>query len=143
MKIAALLRQKGDFVATVRPDTTVTEALDELDRHHVGALVVSAHDRSLDGIVSERDVVRHLARSGPGVLDGPVSAIMSANVQTCGLDDDLEGLMNAMTAGRFRHVPVVQDGVLVGIVSIGDVVKARVDQLEDDRRALTDYINAR
>ena len=143
MKVAALLAQKGTFVATVQPRQPVRTALATLVEHRIGAVVVTSDDATVEGIVSERDIVRGLDRSGAAVLDMPVASIMSSDVQTCGPDDDLASLMEIMTARRVRHLPVVQDGVLGGIVSIGDVVKARVDELELERRVLDDYIHAR
>ena len=143
MKIGKLLDRKGHFVATVPPDTTVWDALAQLHRHGVGALVVSADGHRLDGILSERDIVRRLSDRGAEVLDGPVAAIMVGEVRCAGPDDDVESLMALMTMHRIRHVPVVADGALVGIVSIGDVVKQRLDALEDDNRALIDFIHAR
>jgi CBS domain-containing protein len=143
MRIQALLRQKGDFVATVRPDASVREALAELARHQIGALVVSLDGRTPLGIVSERDVVRRLDDWGAEVLDRQVSSIMSSSLHTCAPGDEVESLMETMTTHRIRHVPVLRDGQLAGIVSIGDVVKSRVGELEEDRRALVDYINAR
>ncbi len=125
------------------PATTVWEVLAQLAEHRVGALVVSEDGQQLDGIVSERDIVRQLHASGAQVLDGPVSDLMVSQVLTAGPGDEVESLMAIMTTNRIRHVPVVDGAVLVGIVSIGDVVKHRVDALEDDNRALHDYINAR
>ena len=143
MRIEELLQTKGDFVATIRPDAPVTEAIAELAHHGIGALVVSSDGRTPEGIVSERDVVRRVHDSGAAILDGTVAAIMSTTVRTCAPENELESLMETMTTHRIRHVPVVRDGALVGIVSIGDVVKSRMDELEDDRRALENYINAR
>ncbi len=143
MKIGKLLDRKGHFVATVAPTARVWDALEQLRRHGVGALVVSADGRSVDGIVSERDIVRHLGDRGASVLDGPVEQIMVAEVRSAGPDDDVESLMAVMTTHRIRHVPVTSGGVLVGIVSIGDVVKERMETLEGDNRALVDFIHAR
>lgn len=143
MKTGKLLDRKGHFVATVTPDTTVWDALAELERHGIGALVVSADGHRPDGIVSERDIVRRLGDRGAAILDGPVAAIMVGNLWCASPDDDVESLMVLMTMHRIRHVPVVADGELVGIVSIGDVVKQRLDALEDDNRALIDFIHAR
>jgi CBS domain-containing protein len=143
MRIRKLLDSKGHEVATVAPDATVWDVLSRLDHHRIGALVVSGDGQRVDGIVSERDIVRQLHARGPGILDGPVSDLMVDQVLTAGPDDEVESLMAVMTTNRIRHVPVVADGNLVGIVSIGDVVKHRVDSLEDDNRALHDYINAR
>ncbi len=143
MRIGKLLDRKGRFVTTVAPDATVAEVLALLAEHGIGALVVSADGRRVDGIVSERDVARRLHDTGAGILGGPVSDIMVADVLTASPDDEVESLMALMTTERIRHVPVVSGGALVGIVSIGDVVKHRVDTLEGDNRALFDYINAR
>lgn len=142
MQIAQLLRRKGPDVATVAPDRSVREALALLAEHGIGALVVSAGGDAVDGIVSERDVVRALHASGPDVLDGPVSALMTADVHTCPPGASVHDLARTMTDHRVRHVPVVEDGRLLGIVSIGDVVKARLDELEQERAHLVDYIQA-
>jgi CBS domain-containing protein len=143
MKISALLAVKGASVVTIRPDASIGDAVAALASHNVGALVVSADGRSVDGIVSERDVVRALDRLGAGILEPQVVTIMSGDVHTCSADDTVESLMAAMTEHRVRHLPVVDDGVLAGMVSIGDVVKNRMEELEQDRDALVDYINAR
>ena len=143
MRISDLLTEKGSSVATIRGAATVADAVAELGRHRVGALVVSADGRHIDGIVSERDVVRGLGERNAGLLDEQVASIMSATVRTCSPQDDTESLMALMTEQRIRHVPVVRDGVLCGIVSIGDVVKCRIGELERDRNELVDYINAR
>ena len=143
MNVGALLAKKGTFVATTGPGATVRTAVATLVRHRIGALVVVSDTGSVEGIVSERDIVTHLDGTGPDVLDAVVRTIMSSDVQTCAPGDDLASLMEVMTDRRIRHLPVVQAGVLGGIVSIGDVVKARVDSLEVERRALDDYIHAR
>jgi CBS domain-containing protein len=143
MKIAALLAVKGASVVTIPADASIAEAVAALDHHNVGALVVSADGRSVDGIVSERDIVRALDEIGAGVLEPPVSTIMSKDVHTCSPEDTVESLMATMTERRVRHIPVVEAGVLAGMVSIGDVVKNRMEELEHDRDALVDYINAR
>jgi len=143
VRIAAVLEKKGSAVATISADATVAEAVSELSRHRIGALVVSADGRHIEGIVSERDVVRSLSAHGPAALGDPVAAIMSATVHTCSPDDDTESLMLTMTEHRIRHVPVVVDGELSGIVSIGDVVKDRIEELEKNRTELLEYITAR
>jgi CBS domain-containing protein len=143
MLIVTMLRSKGDFVATVRPTATIRELLDTLAEHRIGAVVVSA-DGGIDGIVSERDVVRHLSAAGGALLDRPVSSIMTAEVVTCRRETTVEDLMRLMTDRRIRHVPVVDDeGALVGIVSIGDVVKSRISELESERDDLVGYIGTR
>jgi CBS domain-containing protein len=143
VKISALLAVKGNSVVTIVPDASIEEAVALLGRHNVGALVVSSDGTAVDGIVSERDVVRAIDRSGAGVLHDPVSSIMSSEVRSTSPEDTVESLMTTMTEHRIRHVPVVEDGLLAGMVSIGDVVKNRMDELEQDRDALVDYINAR
>ena len=141
MFIESLVRAKGTFVATIEPERTVAELLVDLGRHNVGALVVSADGEHIEGVVSERDVARHLAREGALVLERPVSVIMTRDVRTCSLHDRLEDLMLTMTRERIRHVPVVDGGRLVGIVSIGDVVKSRLDELQGERDDLIHYIS--
>lgn len=143
MLISELLSRKGTGVATVLPTAPVTAVLTELAEHGIGALVVSADGERPDGIVSERDIVRALHRLGPGVLHEPVAVIMSRDVHSCTPADTVDSLAATMTALRIRHVPVVADDRLAGIVSIGDVVKSRIDELEEDRRALEHYISAR
>lgn len=140
MRITDVLRSKGDLVVTVPPDKSVKELLDLLAEHGVGALVVSSDGEAVEGIVSERDVVRRLQSVGAELLGSPVSDIMTANVHTAGPETDVEDLMRVMTDRRFRHVPVLDDGRLVGIVSIGDVVKHRIDHLQAERDQLTAYI---
>lgn len=140
MRIRDILRRKGDTVATVRPDATVRQLLAVLAEHNIGAAVVSPDGMSIAGIASERDVVRSLHERGAALLDRPVSDIMTAEVRSCGPADKVEDLRRAMTEHRFRHVPVTEDGRLVGIVSIGDVVKSAIDELESERSHLVDYI---
>jgi CBS domain-containing protein len=140
MLIAEVLRAKGSFVATVTSDTTVTELLAAMAEHGVGALVVSADGTHIDGIVSERDVVRHLHRVGAALLDEHVAAIMTSDVRTCSPSDKVDDLMVVMTEHRIRHLPVVSGDELVGIVSIGDVVKSRIGDLEGERNELVAYI---
>ena len=140
MRITDVLRRKGDLVVTISPDQPVSELLAALAQYKVGALVVSRGDGSVDGIVSERDVVRRLHSDGAEMLGLPVSAIMTSNVRTCSPQDVIDDLMQMMTDHRFRHVPVVSDGRLIGIVSIGDVVKHRLDELQVERDQLAAYI---
>jgi len=143
MRIASLLSAKGAEVATITGDATVAAAVAELRTHGIGALVVSADGEHIDGIVSERDIVRALFDRHEALLGAPVRSIMTSTVFTCAPDDDTEVLMTAMTERRIRHVPVVDNGELCGIVSIGDVVKNRITELERDRKELVEYINAR
>jgi len=140
MRVSGILASKGSTVATIAPRASVAEAADELRRHGIGALVVSSDGRSIDGIISERDIVLRLAEAGADVLSQPVADVMTSEVQTCSMDDTCDELMRVMTEQRTRHLPVVADGGLAGIVSIGDVVKRRVNELEDETRHLHDYI---
>ena len=142
MRIADVIRRKGGEVATIGPERTVAELLARLAEHKVGALVVSSDGSTVEGIVSERDVVRRLHRDGPSVLSSSVGQIMTAKVRTCAPEASVEDLMRVMTEHRFRHVPVVVDGALAGIVSIGDVVKHRIDELQAERDQLTAYITS-
>jgi CBS domain-containing protein len=141
MRIADLLRKKGTAVATVTPETTVSTLLAGLAEKNVGAMVVIAPDGSIAGIVSERDVVRRLNEHGPALLDGPVSEIMTTLVASCGPEDSVDQLSVLMTERRIRHVPVLANGRLAGIISIGDVVKNRMEQLEKSQEQLEAYIS--
>jgi CBS domain-containing protein len=128
---------------TIRPDASVRDLLEQLAQFKIGALIVSEAGSRIAGIVSERDVVRHLHTDGADLLDKPVSAIMTAEVVSCAPEDSIDDLMALMTERRFRHVPVVDaDSQLVGIVSIGDVVKNRIDELQLERDQLTAYIHS-
>jgi len=141
MRIADLIARKGSAVLTVPPDAPVTELLSVLAARNVGAAVVVEGER-LAGIVSERDVVRHLHDRGADLLAVPVSEIMTTVVATCRAEDDVQTLSRTMTDRRIRHIPVVDDQErLTGIVSIGDVVKTRIDQLEEHRNQLEAYIS--
>ncbi|MFS8101640.1 CBS domain-containing protein [Lentzea alba] len=139
MRIADVLRTKGSEVATIDPDVPVSELLRALAEYNVGAIVVVGSS-GVAGIVSERDVVRQLHELGADLLSSPVSAIMTADVFTCSPSDTVDSLTVVMTERRFRHVPVLSDGRLVGIVSIGDVVKSRIGQLEQSQDQLQAYI---
>jgi CBS domain-containing protein len=140
MRVADVLRTKGSEVATVPPQVSVTGLLEDLARYNVGALVVVDEKDTLVGIVSERDVVRRLDERGAELLTVPVSEIMTSPVVTCEPGDGIDGLAQIMTERRMRHMPVLEDGRLVGIVSIGDIVKSRIEQLESDREQLESYI---
>lgn len=139
MLVDQILDSKGREVATVAPDATIADAVDALREHNVGALVVSADGAEVAGILSERDVVRGLA-DGPEMLQHTVGELMVRDVATCHGRTDTEELMGTMTSGRFRHMPVLADGRLAGIVSIGDVVKARIDELATETEQLVGYI---
>ena len=141
MLIADVLKSKATLgIVTVRPDLTVAEVAQILTDHGIGAAVVSEDGEHVTGIVSERDVVRHLNTGGAEVLTGSVRAIMTREVHTCVLEDEVVDLAGAMTERRIRHVPVLTDGQLSAIVSIGDVVKSRIDSLQAETEALRDYI---
>jgi CBS domain-containing protein len=142
MRINDVLHRKGGDVVTVRPDDTVSRLLELLAEHRIGALVVSVDGTSIEGIVSERDVVRQLHRRGPEILTVAVSQIMTTTVETCDLDADTQDLARRMTDRRIRHIPVVHDGRLHGIVSIGDVVKQRLDELQTERDSLVGYLQS-
>jgi CBS domain-containing protein len=142
MRISDVIRAKGNAVVTVQPDMDVRALLAVLAEHRIGAVVVSSDGTRVDGIVSERDIVRALADRGAAVISEPVSAIMTTEVQTCTPESPVVELMSVMTHGRFRHVPVVVDDRLVAIVSIGDIVKNRVGELEIERDSLTSYITS-
>jgi len=140
MRISDVIRRKGDLVVTVRSDASVQQLLEILEEHKIGALVVSDDGETVTGIVSERDVVRHLRTEGAGLLDQTVATIMTSEVQTCTPEDGIEDLARTMTERRIRHVPVVVDGQLKAIVSIGDIVKWRIDELQTERDHLVHYI---
>jgi CBS domain-containing protein len=140
MRITDVLRHKGDKVVTIGPDESVRHLLDLLAEHRVGALIVAGTPGAVDGIVSERDVVRWLQSEGETILDGPVSRIMTADVHTAGPQDTVDDLMLQMTDKRVRHLPVLDDGRLVGIVSIGDLVNQCIAELRIERDQLTAYI---
>jgi CBS domain-containing protein len=140
MRIADVLRGKGGAVVTIKPDATVTELLDGLASHNIGAMVVVGPD-GVKGIVSERDVVRQLHAHGAAVLSLPVEKIMTTLVSTASKSDTVDSLTLLMTENRVRHVPVLEDGKLIGIVSIGDVVKTRMQELESEHEQLQSYIN--
>ena len=145
MNIADILRHKsaepthGSAVLTIGPDETVTTLLSTLAEHNVGALVV-VKDSDVAGIVSERDVVRRLAERGAEMLEATVSQIMSTDVVSCSSKDKVDSIAETMTERRIRHMPVIDDGELIGVVSIGDVVSSKIRQLETDRGQLEQYI---
>jgi CBS domain-containing protein len=140
MNVETILRHKGSGVATVRPDATVGAALRELIGRNIGALVVSKDGQTVGGIISERDIVHGLAEHGAALLSLEVADVMTRPVVTCALADSVDELMAEMTNRRIRHFPVVEDGRLRGIVSIGDVVKSRLDEVEYEARSLRSFI---
>jgi CBS domain-containing protein len=140
MTVKAILSRKGTDVVTAEPTATLGDAVKTLGAHRIGALVVTGADRRIVGILSERDVVRVLAEKGPQALAAPIGEVMTRRVMTCSGSDTVIELMERMTEGKFRHLPVVEQGRLAGIVSIGDVVKSRVHEMEQESAALRDYI---
>ncbi|NKY85267.1 CBS domain-containing protein [Nocardia veterana] len=142
MRISEVLRNKGAEVVTIAPEATVERLLAVLAEHNVGAVVVCGPGGTLDGIVSERDVVRSLHRRGAALLTRPVSEIMTAVVHTCSPGDRVESLRATMTEHRIRHLPVVENGRMIGIVSIGDVVKSAISELQTEREQLVQYLRS-
>jgi CBS domain-containing protein len=143
MNVQAMLAHKGDKVVTARPDASVATIIRVMKLEGIGAIVISKDGSRIDGIVSERDVVRGLVVHGAGLLDLPVAEVMTRQVRTCGMDANVKDVMAEMTRSRIRHLPIVDDGRLRGIVSIGDVVKNRLDDLETETSVLRDYIVGR
>jgi CBS domain-containing protein len=142
MTISAILAHKGSAVYTVPPDMSIFEAARTLRQHRVGAVLILKPDGMVAGVLSERDIVRALVESGRDVLDQPLHNIMTSTVHTCSPGDTLADAMMQMTNRRVRHLPVIEAGQLVGMVSIGDLVKARIEQTEAEAAALKDYISA-
>ncbi|MGJ3262480.1 MAG: CBS domain-containing protein [Salinarimonas sp.] len=140
MTVRQVLAEKGDVVVTLAPECSLAEAAHLLAERRIGAVVVSADGGHVDGILSERDIVRAVAREGAAALDARVDSYMTREVVTCAREVAIDDLMQTMTQGKFRHVPVIEDGRLVGIVSIGDVVKRRVAAIEAEARMLKEYI---
>ena len=142
MNVEVILKAKGRSVVTVAPDATVAEAVGLLRARGIGALVVSPDGAAMAGILSERDIVHALAERGVTLLELPVAALMTRHVFTCKPGDSIAELMAEMTQHRIRHLPVVENGRLVGIVSIGDVVKNRLDEVEDEASSLRQFITS-
>jgi CBS domain-containing protein len=140
MNVAAILRQKGRAVTTASPNATLIEVAHKLAAKRIGAIVVVGAHGEVAGIVSERDIIRALGMHGADCMAGPVAQVMTKQVVTCQETDTLDELMSMMTTRRFRHLPVVTDGALVGIVSIGDVVKHHVAEVEMEATAMREYI---
>lgn len=141
MQVSVLLQSKGNEVVTVGPDATIAEVAIVLAEHRIGAVVVTADGRSIDGVLSERDIVRALARPDDRTLAASARSLMTADVVTCQPDTTLDELMSTMTERRIRHIPVVVDGSLTGLISIGDVVKHHIASLEHEKQAMHDYIS--
>jgi len=140
MKVKAMLSAKESKIVTARPDATVATAINLLKQERIGALVISDDGDSIQGILSERDVVRALVDHGGDLLNMPVSGLMTKAVKTCDLDANIHDVMSEMTHSRIRHLPVFDDGKLCGVISIGDVVKNRLDELEAETTILREYI---
>jgi len=140
MNVARILKDKGREVATVTPDTSLMEVVNLLAEKKIGAVVACDAELRVQGIVSERDIVRVLAANGPTVFNNPIEGYMTKDVKTCTANDTVEWLMEAMTTQRFRHMPVVEGGRIIGIVSIGDVVKQRIAIAEMEADSMRQYI---
>lgn len=140
MNVEAILRNKGRNVVTVAPTARISAAVALLRRHGIGALVVSGNGGAVDGILSERDVVHALADQGEKALELEVAQLMSRKVITCKPSDSIADLMGLMTERRIRHLPVVERGAMIGIVSIGDVVKNRLDEVESEATSMREFI---
>ena len=140
MTVALILAAKGNDVTTTQPHRTLLEIAGVLAEKGIGAVIVSGGDGEVLGILSERDIVRAVGRHGVGVLQDAVSKYMTSKVVTARMDESIDQVMENMTAGRFRHMPVLSNGRLVGVVSIGDVVKHRIELIESEHRALREYI---
>jgi CBS domain-containing protein len=140
MIVKSILSAKGSDVSTIAPTASLAEATRILTEHRIGALLVTGAGGRITGIVSERDVVRALAQHGAKALQLPLTEVMTRKVVTCSPSDTVATLMELMTAGKFRHLPVTDEGRMVGIISIGDVVKYRLTELEFEKDAMRDYI---
>ena len=140
MRVKSILSSKGDHVTKVTSSDTVRTTLRRLKTHNIGALVVSDDGMTVSGIISERDLVRAMVDHGDALLEMLVGELMTRKVETCTPEDDIEDVMDTMTNGRFRHMPVTVEGQLVGVVSIGDLVKHRMGELVDETKALREYV---
>jgi CBS domain-containing protein len=140
MTVGEILSRKGSDVVTADPAATLSDAVQLLAARRIGAVVITGADRRIVGILSERDIVRTLAEKGAHALNQPIAEVMTRKVITCGVGETVPEIMERMTVGKFRHVPVVEQGRLAGIISIGDVVKSRVQQMEQESAALQEYI---
>lgn len=140
MNVKHILERKGSAVTTIPTGATIGEAARTLAEARIGAIVVSDDGNTINGILSERDIVRVIGMEGPGALTRPVTEAMTANVITCKPDDRINVLMSMMTQRRIRHLPVAENGKMTGLISIGDVVKERMDEIESDAAAMRDYI---
>ena len=141
MTVARILAEKGSSVETVPPQRTIDEAIHLLAEKRIGAVIVAGAEGAVLGILSERDVMRALAQEGAAALDAPISRFMTEKITTCTRATTIEEVMELMTEGRFRHLPVVEDGHLAGVISIGDVVKRRIATVEAESQAMREYIS--
>ncbi len=142
MTVGSILDEKGRNVITLGLKTSLTDALKLLEEKSIGVVLITATDGSLAGILSERDIVRSLARSGVGVLNESAASHMTSDVVTCNESDAVIGVMEVMSKGRFRHLPVTDDGKLIGLISIGDVVKRRLQVVEKEAEDIRSYLSA-
>jgi CBS domain-containing protein len=141
MLVHQILKTKSDDgVVTILPGASLADAVEILSRRRIGAIVVSADGTQVDGILSERDIVRELGRRGPACLSDKVKSVMTTEIVSCGREDKADEVLQKMTDGRFRHMPVLQGRTMIGLISIGDVVKARLAELTVEKDALTDMI---
>ncbi|HEY0276304.1 MAG TPA: CBS domain-containing protein [Paenirhodobacter sp.] len=141
MQVVQILKAKGNIeVITLPPEATIATAVQLLAQKRIGAVIVSENGTQAEGILSERDIVRELARQGAAVLSQPVTTVMTRKLVTCARADTVEEVLERMTAGRFRHMPVIEDGQMLGLISIGDAVKARLEVLNMEKEALTGMI---
>lgn len=140
MTVERILKSKGSYAPVVVPDAKISDVIAAIEAEEVGALVVSKDGRSIDGIISERDIVLGLREFGPAILDKKVADLMTSNVVTCQADDPIAGVMAMMDQQRIRHIPIVDEGELAGIVSIRDIIKLRLDEVQRDADAMREYI---
>ncbi|MFA6267825.1 MAG: CBS domain-containing protein [Pseudolabrys sp.] len=140
MNVKTILAAKGGDIISIEPTADLATAAKLLSKHRIGAVVICGAGGRLAGILSERDIVRALAQNGAAALDLPVGQVMTRNVKTCGETDSISDLMESMTSGKFRHLPVLKAEQLIGVISIGDVVKMRVQEVEGDAAAMREYI---
>lgn len=140
MTVKSILAEKGTEVLTIGKDTTVSEAVSLLAKHRIGALVVADSSGTIRGIISERDVIRHIAEDGVEALNQKVATVMTANVKVCTESHTVNDVMEIMTRGRFRHMPVEREGKLIGVISIGDVVKRKIHEAEREAEEIKQYI---
>jgi len=144
MKVSQLLKAKPvNGVFTIKPGDTISKAAEMLSEHRIGALIVSEDGAQIDGILSERDIVREIGKNGVGCMSNCTRDLMTSTVVACSPEDSVVSLMSKMSNGRFRHMPVVENAALVGVVSIGDVVKARIELIERENAALTDMLHGK